>query len=116
MTNKQDELERVVLQAVANDYEEFATIVQDVARWMSKSGTYDKQQIERALMKSIADKNVNAYETSDELQQFIGHAGRPSKNWAYSGLHHGARKAADAEIGRTRNIIRNIHGWMGARS
>jgi hypothetical protein len=87
MTNKQDELERVVLQAVANDYEEFATIVQDVARWMSKIWDLpNKQQIERALMKSIADKNVNAYETSDELQQFIATQADPQKigiQWFY---------------------------------
>jgi hypothetical protein len=37
-------------------------------------------------MKSIADKNVNAYETSDELQQFIATQADPQKigiQWFY---------------------------------
>ena len=72
MTNDTDELSRLVLQAVADDFEEIEMIVHDVTKWLGgvDDSTY-RRQIEHALMKCIADKNVKAYETSDELQQFV---------------------------------------------
>jgi ribonuclease HI len=72
MTNDTEELSRLVLQAVADDFEEIEMIVHDVTKWLGgvDDSTY-RRQIEHALMKCIADKNVKAYETSDELQQFV---------------------------------------------
>jgi hypothetical protein len=67
-----DELVRMVVEAVSNDYEEFSTIVQDIARCMSKvKDPPNINQIEQALMKAIADKDVKAYEVSDEGHQLI---------------------------------------------
>jgi protoporphyrinogen oxidase len=72
MTNDTDELSRLVLQAVADDFEEIEMIVHDVTKWLGGvDGSTYRRQIEHALMKCIADKNVKAYETSDELQQFV---------------------------------------------
>jgi hypothetical protein len=72
MTNKNDEIERLVLQAVANDYEEFDMIVHDVTKLMH--GVCEAPnviQIENALMKSIVDRNVDAYQYSETIHQYV---------------------------------------------
>jgi hypothetical protein len=65
MTNKIDNLERMILQAVADDYEEIEMIVGDIRSW-TKTATDAPNvvQIEHALAKAVAEKNVNAYEYS----------------------------------------------------
>ncbi|MGA3370133.1 MAG: hypothetical protein ABSC48_00055 [Terracidiphilus sp.] len=78
MTIYNDELERMVVEAVADDYEEFATIVQCIARCMSKvHDAPDENEIEQSLMKSIADSDVIAYEESEELHRLIATEANP---------------------------------------
>jgi hypothetical protein len=51
VTRNNDELGRMVLEAVADDYEKLEMIVHDIARWMSKvKDAPGKRQIELALM------------------------------------------------------------------
>ena len=68
-----DELRRLVLQAVADDYEELEMIVSEIVKWTSRSGsdTPDKGQIAHALMASITDKDVQAYRPSEPSAQLI---------------------------------------------
>jgi hypothetical protein len=80
MTNMHDKLERVVLQAVGNDYEEFEMIVHDATKWMSRIGEGPEiGQVEYALMKCIADRNIKAYEYSESACQFISTDADPKK-------------------------------------
>ena len=87
MTNDTDVLSHLVLQAVTDDYEEIEMIVHDVTKWLSSvDDAKYRRQIEHALMKCIADKNVKAYEYSDELQQFVATQADPQKisdHWFY---------------------------------
>jgi molybdopterin synthase catalytic subunit len=56
----------MVLDAVADDYEDFEMVVSEITGW-TKSWLEkpDVEQIERALMKSIADREIGAYEYSE---------------------------------------------------
>jgi hypothetical protein len=81
MRSNRDELERVVLQAVANDYEEFEMVVRDVRKWMGK--VYDEPeigQIEQVLQKSIVDDFVKAYECSETFCQVIATQANPPRS------------------------------------
>jgi hypothetical protein len=68
-----DELRRTVLQAVADDYEELEMIISEIVKWTSRGGndTPDRSQIEHALMASITDKDVQAYQPSEPSGQLI---------------------------------------------
>jgi hypothetical protein len=80
VTRNNDELGRMVLEAVADDYEELEMIVHDIAKCMSKvEDAPDKRQIELALMKSIADKDVKAYEVSETSGQLISTHADPQR-------------------------------------
>lgn len=81
MRSERDELERVVLQAVANDYEEFEMVVRDVRRWMGKG--HDEPEIgeiEQMLQKSIEDKFVKAYECSETFCQVMPTQANPPRS------------------------------------
>jgi hypothetical protein len=72
MTNNHDELGRMVLEAVANDYEELEMIVSEIVKWAgSINDAPNRNQIEYALMVSIADKDVEAYEYSEKSCRYI---------------------------------------------
>lgn len=68
-----DELGRMVLEAVANDYEELEMIISEVVKWTTAdgSGTPDRSQIEHALIASITDKDVQAYRPSEPSAQLV---------------------------------------------
>ncbi len=72
MITNNDELGRMVLEAVANDYEELEMIVSEIVDWTGGGNDVpDRKQIEHTLMVSIADKDVNAYEPSETSGQLI---------------------------------------------
>ncbi|MGD0730978.1 MAG: hypothetical protein ABR956_06920 [Terracidiphilus sp.] len=72
MAQRTDELEYLVLQAVANDFEEFGMIVSDIAKWTSgNQSTPDHRHIEQALMAAIAREEITAYECSETTNQLI---------------------------------------------
>lgn len=80
MINSHNELARMVLQAVANDYEDFEMIVSEIVGWTSKDNVaLDVSQIQDALMKSIADKDVKAYEPSETSNHLIVTQADPQK-------------------------------------
>jgi hypothetical protein len=65
-------LECLVLQSVANDYENFEMILSEIAKWTSMDATaLNVDQIKDSLMKAIERENIKAYEYSEESRQFI---------------------------------------------
>jgi hypothetical protein len=72
MAQRTDELDYLVLQAVANDFEEFEMIVSDIAKWTTGEQTApDPGQIETALITAIDNGEITAYECSETSNQFI---------------------------------------------
>jgi hypothetical protein len=63
MTNNTNELERLVLQSVANDFEELEMIVSEIGKWTSgNEAAPDASRIEPALMDAIREGSVKAYD------------------------------------------------------
>ena len=72
MKRTSDEVVRMVLEAVANDYEELEMIMSEIAKWTgSVNDVPDRNRIEHALMASILNKDVKAYEYSEKSCRFI---------------------------------------------
>jgi len=68
----------MVVQACANDYEDFEMIVSEVAKWTkSKFKTPGISEIEDALLMSITEGNVIAYEYSETLRRFVAKQAAP---------------------------------------
>lgn len=60
-----EELYRMIIEAVANDFEEFDTIIDELARWTGENfSRRDVDNIELSLFRSIRDGNVAAFEPS----------------------------------------------------
>ena len=80
MTNNANRLEYMVLQAVANDFEELEMIISEIGKWTSANDpSPDADQIERALMEAIADENVKAYEPREGHHQLVATQAEPQK-------------------------------------
>jgi len=62
MSVDETEFQRMVLDAVSNDFEDFEMVASEVAKW---SGTAVNEghtnRIERVLMRLLADKRIAAY-------------------------------------------------------
>jgi len=72
MTNNYDKLYCMILLSVADDYEELEMIISEIVkRAGSGNDAPDRNQIEHALIVSIADKDVEAYEYSEKYCRFI---------------------------------------------
>lgn len=66
------ELNQMVLDAVANDYERFDMVVSQIAGWTNNSvGASEAGQIECALLKTIVDGDVQAYEYSESSGSYL---------------------------------------------
>lgn len=62
MTRIADELDYLVMQAVADDFEEFEMIVNEITKWsVCKDAVPNSEQIERALLEAITERRVKAY-------------------------------------------------------
>jgi molybdopterin synthase catalytic subunit len=62
----------MVLDAVADDYEDFDMVVAEVSKWMGNSArTPDAAQVAQALMESIAEKDVQAFEYAESSSRYI---------------------------------------------
>jgi hypothetical protein len=60
------EVNRLVMEACANSYEEFNMIVSEVGRWTNGDpNAPTMRQIEEALVQSIANKEIQAFEVHD---------------------------------------------------
>lgn len=60
------EFNRLVMEACANDYEEFSMIVSEIAKWTKDaSDVPNVNQIEQALFESIANADVDVYEVHE---------------------------------------------------
>lgn len=72
MIGHSHELNLMVLDAVANDYEGFDMVVGEITDW-TKNSTHEPNvdQIESALMKSIADRDIQAYEYSESSCRYL---------------------------------------------
>jgi hypothetical protein len=80
MTNKDNGLEYLVLQAVANDFEEFEMIVGEIAKWTNGyQAAPDRRQIEQALMTAIAGEDIKAYEPREGHRQLVATQADPRK-------------------------------------
>ncbi len=80
MTNNANDLKYLVLQAVANDFEEFEMIVGEIGKWTSgDKPSPDAGRIEDALMKAIADEEVKAYEPREGHRQLVPRQADPQK-------------------------------------
>jgi uncharacterized Zn finger protein len=75
------------MQAVADDFEEFEMIVSEIAKWTNANdGVPNSTQIERALLKAIADKRVKAYEAdgpSNQLTETQADSENLQRLWFY---------------------------------
>ncbi|HEY1679239.1 MAG TPA: molybdenum cofactor biosynthesis protein MoaE [Candidatus Sulfotelmatobacter sp.] len=72
MTVNSSELIRMVVDAVADDYEEFDMIFHEVSKWINNPTlTPDAVQIQDALMKSVAEKDIQAFEYSESSARFL---------------------------------------------
>jgi hypothetical protein len=57
------EINRLVIEACADDYEEFSMIVSEIEKWTKGGPTAPTTgQIEEALVQSIANKDIEAFE------------------------------------------------------
>jgi hypothetical protein len=80
MTNSHDVLKRMILIAVADDYEDFEMIVNEIADWTrNDNDAPDISQIEHELIKSIEDKDIKAYEPSETTNQLRAVHADPQK-------------------------------------
>jgi hypothetical protein len=80
MTNTPDNLDYLVLRAVADDFEEFEMIVNEIIKWTSNNKTVpDVDRIQQALMRAIAAGNIMAYEPREDLRQFVATEPDPQK-------------------------------------
>jgi len=72
MTMPNSQLGRMVLEAVADDYEELEMIISEIVKWTGgEIDATDKNQIELSLMRCIADKDIEAYEYSEKSCRFV---------------------------------------------
>jgi hypothetical protein len=87
MTKNADELEYLVMRAVADDIEEFEMIVSEIAKWTNGNNAMpNSTQVERALLEAIADKRVKAYEvlgTSNQLTETQADSENLHRLWFY---------------------------------
>jgi hypothetical protein len=66
------ELDRLVVQGCADDYEDFDMIVSEVIKWTrSEFKAPEVNEIENALLESIAKADVIAYAYSETHQKFV---------------------------------------------
>ena len=80
MTSNSYELEYLVLQAVANDFEEFEMIASEIAKWTTgDESAPDASQIEQVLMKTISNDDVRAYEPREGHRQLVATQADPQK-------------------------------------
>jgi hypothetical protein len=80
MTNTLDDLDYLVLQAVANDFEEFEMIAKEITEWTSNNKTAPGiERIQQALMKAIAEGTVKAYEPREGDHQLVATEADPRK-------------------------------------
>jgi hypothetical protein len=80
MITNNHELGRMVLEAVANDYEELEMIISEIVDWTgSGNDAPDRNQIELALLMSITNRDVEAYEYSEKSCRFIPTPADPQK-------------------------------------
>src|ERR1035437_3412602 len=64
------ETNRLVMEACADDYEEFSMIVSEIEEWTNgASDSPDVNGIVNALIQSIADKDIEAYEVREHRLQ-----------------------------------------------
>ncbi len=60
---QRSETNRLVMEACADDYEEFSMIVSEIAKWTNGTPHAPSvSQIEHALLQSIADNDISAFE------------------------------------------------------
>ncbi len=60
------EFNRLVMEACANDYEEFSMVVSEIEKWTDGDPNAPTiSQIEEALVQSIANKDIEAFEVHD---------------------------------------------------
>ncbi|MGA3047501.1 MAG: molybdenum cofactor biosynthesis protein MoaE [Terracidiphilus sp.] len=87
MTGRPNDLGGMVLDAVADDYEEFNMVVSQIAEWTKNSASNPAiDQIELALMNSIADRDIQAYEYSESSCRYLAVEADPASirtRWFY---------------------------------
>jgi hypothetical protein len=79
MTNTLDDLDCLVLQAVANDFEEFEMIVNEITKWTSGKTTPDVDRIQQALLNAVASGLVKAYEPREGDHHLVATEADPRK-------------------------------------
>ncbi len=80
MTNTLDDVDYLVLQAVADDFEEFEMIVNEITKCASnKEAAPDVNRIQQALMTAIAEGIVKAYEPREGHRQLVATEADPQK-------------------------------------
>jgi hypothetical protein len=63
---RRSEINRLVIEACADDYEEFSMIVSEIEKWTNGDPNAPTiRQIEEALVQSIANKDIEAFEVHD---------------------------------------------------
>jgi hypothetical protein len=72
MTETIDELEYLVLQSVANDFEEFEMIINEITKCTDKKeAAPNAELIQQALMRAIAEGTVKVYEVREGHHHLI---------------------------------------------
>jgi hypothetical protein len=78
MTNPLHDLDYLILQAVADDFEEFEMIVNEIAKWTKKTAP-DADQVQQALMRATAEGVIKAYEPREGHRQLVATEADPQK-------------------------------------
>jgi hypothetical protein len=64
---RRSETNRLVMEACANDYEEFSMMVSDIGKWTKgESNAPTIGELEEALVQSIANKDIDAFEEQED--------------------------------------------------
>ncbi len=80
MTNTLDDLDYLVLQAVADDFEEFEMIVNEITKSTSDNQTAPGVDlIQHALMRATAEGTVKAYEPREGHRQLVATEADPQR-------------------------------------
>jgi hypothetical protein len=94
------ELDRLVVQGCANDYEDFDMIVSEVHKWTkSEFNVPEISKIENALMKAIATNDVIAYEYNEPARLTPAHVDPQNiSTIMFYATEHGREKLRKLEV------------------
>ena len=86
MTANMRTIDRLLLEAVSNDFERIDSIVEQIANWGALPSKLDQAEIEEALLALLKQDYVEAYTLSPSAPHFTrvqSSSCNPSEHWFY---------------------------------